>query len=395
MKTRGITSGVAFARNPIALSGDWRYSESAPAGIFHLNMGGERIYDGRFTPSTGTPSVRVDISEIVDSFSSYFDEVPEGNQEPVVEIADDGELANRIVSAYFDYDTSDGVFECLVLPGGISGQNFRKYAEAGKDVFESRFLADDCNFFFTTRTSGWRIVMRETEIHPLYFLAYGNRCKLDIKELSTGTEMTLGDFANGLYALDVALIRRKIFDNFGVLASAFDIRRNGKFACRITIAQAKALPEHYRIKFRNSLGFYELMDMPGPLVFTPEYPDNDDSRLKRIDRVTGRLYNDRSRIDRGLSLTVNSAPLGRNGLRHLMDMVSGDDVWLLDVLPDPVKVIPTVDSFSYNHKQAQPLIIPVKLELAESETNISEEVSDALEARRAGIFSKTFNRTFN
>jgi len=124
MKAQGITSGIAFTRNPIILSGDWNYSPDASAGVFSLDMNGDRIYDGRFVPSSGIPSVRVDVSDMADAFSGYFPEVASGNTEPIVEVADNGELAGRVVSAYFDYDTVDGDFEFLAIPGGYLASEF-------------------------------------------------------------------------------------------------------------------------------------------------------------------------------------------------------------------------------------------------------------------------------
>ena len=395
MKAQGITSGIAFTRNPIILSGDWNYSPDASAGVFSLDMNDDRIYDGRFVPSSGIPSVRVDVSDMADAFSGYFPEVASGNTEPIVEVADNGELAGRVVSAYFDYDTVDGDFEFLAIPGGISHQNFRKHVEKGKDVFDSRFLADGCNFFFTTRTSGWKILIRETELAPLYFLAYGRKSRIALTELATGIHVDFGDLAAGIYAIDLSALRHSFFENHGVLPSAFDIERNGVFACRVIIGMADVVPERYRLKFRNSFGFFEIVEITDAFTVVPEYTEEENLRYRLVDPVTGELTTARKRVGCIRKLTTNIGPISEDMTNLFLDMLGSDEVWLLDFAPEPVKVIPLADSLSFGHRMTKPVRVPLTLTVAGEDFNITEDITDALETGRGHVFTKTFKSTFN
>lgn len=142
MKVQNVTSGYAFARNPIIIR------DSFPADAFDkrggkltIIMSGTNIYEGRFFPP-----LNLDISEIIDANIWNFPEPPENNTDPIVEIYDYGTLADFSIVVVSEYDGYESERSFLAIPGGISKQNFRRFVNLGSDVFDSRFLNPKGNF---------------------------------------------------------------------------------------------------------------------------------------------------------------------------------------------------------------------------------------------------------
>ena len=82
-------------------------------------------------------------------------------------------------------------------------------------------------------------------------------------------------------------------------------------------------------------------------------------------------------------------------VRFLMDMIGSEEVYLLDLTPTPLKVIPSVEEFTYKPRPDTPEKFTLKLEIADSETNIMQEIIDGSEGRKPRVFSKQFSKQFN
>jgi len=80
----------------------------------------------------------------------------------------------------------------------------------------------------------------------------------------------------------------------------------------------------------------------------------------------------------------------------LMDMLSSEEVYLLDMISIPVRVIPSVDEMQYLATPDEPAIFTLKLDIADTETNIMQEIIDGTEGKKPRVFSKQFkNSIFN
>lgn len=261
MKVQNVTSGYAFARNPIIIR------DSFPADAFDkrggkltIIMSGTNIYEGRFFPP-----LNLDISEIIDANIWNFPEPPENNTDPIVEIYDYGTLADFSIVVVSEYDGYESERSFLAIPGGISKQNFRRFVNLGSDVFDSRFLNPKGNFFLTTRTAGWRIIVKETELYPLYFLIKQHQEQIDVVETVTGKTLTFDRLGPGVSALDIDALRRRFMAEFRVIPNIFDVYMAGVFSCRIVVERSDISKERYRLKFRNSLGVFEIIELTGEL----------------------------------------------------------------------------------------------------------------------------------
>lgn len=391
MKFQSIKSGYAFSRNPIILRETYPSDAfDKNGGSFSIMLDGTNIYEGRFFPP-----MEIDLSEILDAYVSYFPEPPEDNENPVIEIEDAGELSCRQCFVVAEYDSLESEGNFTVIPGGVSKQNYKRLLTTGQDAFTARFLNFKNNFFLTTRTAGWRVILKETELYPLYFLVSQQEEQITAIETITRTELTFDRLYPGVYALDINALRRRFMSENRVIPNVFDIYMAGVFSCRIVVERSDISKDRYRLKFRNSLGVFEIIELTGELSITPDYSAAEEASFKRYDSITGDFYTDRERVERKQSITVETGVKRPDEVRFLMDMIGSDEVYLLDLTPFPLKVIPSVEEFTYKPRPDTPEKFTLKLEISDSEINIMQEIIDGSEGRKPRVFSKQFSKQFN
>lgn len=304
-------------------------------------------------------------------------------------------MCDRELSCLFEFDGYEAEYNCIVIPGGISRQNFKRLLQLNKDIFQERFFNPKGNFFLTTRTASWRIVMKETELYPLYFFPRRTGDLIRIVERTNGSIYENDSFDEGVAVLDVAALRRYFAEQEQVLSSVFDVYYNSNFSCRIVVERCDPTRERYRLKFRNSLGVFEIIELTGELSITPEYTDADESQFKRYDTRTTEFFTDRERVERKQSISVETGVKRPDEIRFLMDMLGSEEVYLLDLTPLPIKVIPSVEELTYRPRPESPQKFTVKLEISSSEENIMQDIIDGSENRKPRIFSKQFSKQFN
>jgi hypothetical protein len=283
--------------------------------------------------------------------------------------------------------------QVTIIPGGISKQNYKALNSMGTDIFLQRFHHASCNFFMTTRTISWRITMKETEIMPLYFLSEKEQT-ISLVELTQNIKYT-ASIGVGMYAFDVQRFRRYIYNSEGVISNMFDVYRDGQYSCRVVIERSDATKERYLLKFRNSLGVFEMIEVVGQMTITPEFDPDGEAVFNRYDSITDDYYSTRERVSRPQSISILTGSKRSDEVRFLMDMLSSEEVYLLDMISIPIRVIPSVDEMQYLATPDEPAIFTLKLDIADTETNIMQEIIDGTEGKKPRVFSKQFNDKFN
>lgn len=391
-----VKKGIAFSKNPILLRSsltvdDYNPITGIPFTVYASGM--NQRYVGRYNQPFS-----VNISEIVDAYAYTIGEpIMSYHINGVREVEDPGTISERKIYVDITEDNLDE-WECLIIAGGVSRQNYRRYARMKTDAFEARFLNNANNFFMTTRTAGWRIVMKETELYPLYFISLEKYLYMTVVERTTGkTLIQDGNFDSGIFALDIDALRKQFFDEYGVLSNSFDIYKGdpSQYSCSIVIERSDPARERYRLKFRNSLGVFEIIELAGELTITPDYGAADEARFSRYDAETDDFTADRERITRPQSLTIETGVMRADTVRFLMDMIGSEEVYLLDLSELPVKVIPSIEELKYKPRPETPQKFTVKLQMAEDETNIMQDIIDGTEGRKPRVFSKQFSKQFN
>lgn len=378
LKVNIYPTGNAFTRNPIFLS-----VLSYSMATYSIRMNNEEVFKGN-----GIGEFRVNIAEIVETGISGTRILPEGTNHIFAVSGLSAEVTIRVVN--------EGEEECnlsfTAWKGGISKKEFKRLRNLGTDIFNLKFLNESCNFFFTTRSNDWRIIMRETELYPLCFIYPEHELK--ITELLTGRSIFLPGTAGNLHALNLEAVRLDFFTSYGVLANLFDVYSGDMFACRIGIEQSPTVRERYQLRFLNSYGVYEVFSLEGDASVTPGMDEDDNAVFRRYDEITDDYYSDRIRTDIQTVVTIKTGFKRPQEIRFLLDLLSSDDVYLAGYGREEIKVIPSAEEFSYRVHPETPQNVTLKLTFADKESNWTGEIAES-GYRKPRVHSKEFSKQFN
>lgn len=378
LKVNIYPTGNAFTRNPIFLS-----VSSSSMATYSIRMNNEEVFKGN-----GIGEFRVNIAEIVETGITGARILSESS-EPLLAVS--GLSAEVTIHVVNEGEEEDNL-SFTAWKGGISKNEFKRLRNMGTDIFSLKFLNESCNFFFTTRSNDWRIMMRETELYPLCFIYPEHELK--ITELLTGQSIFLPGTAGNLHALNLEAVRLKFFTNYGVLANLFDVYSGDTFALRIGIEQSPTVRERYRLRFLNSYGVYEVFSLEGEASVTPGMDEDEDAVFRRYDEITDDYYSDRIRTEIQEAVTIKTGFKRPQEIRFLLDLLSSDDVYLSGYGQEEIKVIPSAEEFSYRVRPDAPQNVTLKLTFAEKESNWTGEITES-GYRKPRVHSKEFSKQFN
>ena len=378
LKVNIYPTGNAFTRNPIFLS-----VSSSSMATYSIRMNNEEVFKGN-----GIGEFRVNIAEIVETGITDA-RILSDNTEHLLAVS--GLSAEVTIHVVNEGEEEDNL-SFTAWKGGISKKEFRRLRNMGTDIFSLKFLNESCNFFFTTRSNDWRITMRETELYPLCFIYPGHELK--ITELLTGQSLAVPGTTGSLYALNLEAVRLKFFTDYGVLANLFDVYSGDTFALRIGIEQSPTVREHYRLRFLNSYGTYEVFSLEGEASVTPDMDEDEDAVFRRYDEITDDYYSDRIRTEIQEAVTIKTGFKRPQEIRFLLDLLSSDNVYLSGYGQEEIKVIPSAEEFSYRVRPDAPQNVTLKLTFAEKESNWTGEITES-GYRKPGVHSKEFSKQFN
>ncbi len=378
LKVNIYPTGNAFTRNPIFLS-----VSSCSMATYSIRMNNEEIFKGN-----GIGEFRVNIAEIVETGITGA-RILSNNTGPI--LAASGLSAEVTIHVVNEGGEEDNL-SFTAWKGGISKKEFKRLRNMGTDIFSLKFLNESCNFFFTTRSNDWRIMMRETELYPLCFIYPEHELK--ITELLTGQSLAIPGTAGNFYALNLEAVRLKFFTDYGVLANLFDVYSGDTFALRIGIEQSPTVRERYRLRFLNSYGVYEVFSLEGEASVTPGMDEDEDAVFRRYDEITDDYYSDRIRTEIQEAVTIKTGFKRPQEIRFLLDLLSSDDVYLSGYGREEIKVIPSAEEFSYRVRPDAPQNVTLKLTFTDKESNWTGEITES-GYRKPKVHSKEFSKQFN
>ncbi|MCS3229966.1 hypothetical protein NXW89_10145 [Bacteroides thetaiotaomicron] len=378
LKVNIYPTGNAFTRNPIFLS-----VSSCSMATYSIRMNNEEIFKGN-----GIGEFRVNIAEIVETGITGARILPDNTDHILAVSGLSAEVTIHVVNEGEEEDN----LSFTAWKGGISKKEFKRLRNMGTDIFSLKFLNESCNFFFTTRSNDWRIMMRETELYPLCFIYPGHELK--IMELLTGQSFSIPGTVGNFYALNLEAVRLKFFTDYGVLANLFDVYSGDTFALRIGIEQSPTVRERYRLRFLNSYGVYEVFSLEGEASVTPGMDEDEDAVFRRYDEITDDYYSDRIRTEIQEAVTIKTGFKRPQEIRFLLDLLSSDDVYLSGYGREEIKVIPSAEEFSYRVRPDAPQNVTLKLTFADKESNWTGEITES-GYRKPRVHSKEFSKQFN
>lgn len=377
----------AFTRNPILVS------VSAPTlATYKVYANNSLVFTGK-----GSGNFTVNISEILET---VFGETnpPVGNGMLLMFVQ-----FNNYVYATFEV-TTDGedteTVSVMAWKGGINKNDYRSLRNQGLSIFGVKFRNYSGNFFFTTRTYGWTVSMKETELEPLAFIMPvipgEENGYIRIRETVTARRIQVSGAAGALVALNMEAVRKEFFTRYGILANLFDVMdpyHSGRVACRIAIEEADNAAERCAVRFLNSFGVYERIDLVGKTTVSTIQDDDEDGTFKKYDEVTDSFVKSRTRTAIGQVYKVKTGPKRTEELNFIMDMLASDSVYL--VLPDSeIKVIPSVESNTHAYRQTEPESMEITFTPVEEESNFSAAATK-FGSTRPRIFTSKFSEQFN
>lgn len=378
LKVNIYPTGNAFTRNPIFLS-----VSSYSMATYSIRMNYKEIFKGN-----GIGEFRVNIAEIVETGITGA-RILSNNTGPI--LAASGLSAEVTIHVVNEGGEEDNL-SFTAWKGGISKKEFKRLRNMGTDIFSLKFLNESCNFFFTTRSNDWRIMMRETELYPLCFIYPEHELK--ITELLTGQSLAIPGTAGNFYALNLEAVRLKFFTDYGVLANLFDVYSGDTFALRIGIEQSPTVRERYRLRFLNSYGVYEVFSLEGEASVTPGMDEDEDAVFRRYDEITDDYYSDRIRTEIQEAVTIKTGFKRPQEIRFLLDLLSSDNVYLSGYGREEIKVIPSAEEFSYRVRPDAPQNVTLKLTFTDKESNWTGEIMES-GYRKPKVHSKEFSKQFN
>lgn len=382
--------GIVFASDPLFLS------MSAGKNVLHSSGGEEFTF---LMSSAGT----VNVSDVLEAWANPL---PEPSGASWLECVEDwSENCTRRVFMYMPRQLPGTPprerFSTYVIPGRTSSQNHELLN--GSNLFKARLLNELGNPFLSTRTHKGRIILKETELAPLYFLQdHENAESITLHSptgippvwAESGVELLAGRTRHiGVYTIDLQKARREIFDRHGLLVSEFTIKKGGRVAAEIFIEAAAPVKSRHQLRFRNSFGVFEVIELTGELTDGVQFVDV--NSFKKFRAEFDRFDDNRHRPELESALTVSTGPKRRRELLHLLDALSSDEVWLLGYGLNPVRVIPEVKSVTVPERQEEPQSVELTLRRVYNEPAVMPEISKSNASYLRKIFTNVFNNQFS
>lgn len=378
-----------YTRNPIMLT-------MTPAGRMIFSVYGQGYtqavpaYSGEVTaPATVNVAELLEaiVPPMADPTGTDLLQLLEDDNSAVVQVTQPAEQNGQEETVH--------TFYVIAHRGGISKQNYRRLLRRGSDIFKERFVNPVCNFFMTTRTADWLIIMKETEIYPLAFI-YPEEGTLRLRELQGGRYLSISGVAGELYALNLAAVRKYFYTENNIISNAFDVYVGDNYACRIAIEEAPAVRERCRLKFRNSYGAFEIVDITGQVQIAPTFGDDKDGgSYKRYVQDLDDFTLERSRIPVTELINVSTGFKNNRELRFILDALASDEVYLLDYTDEPLRILLTAEELSYTRQPNGPQAFNLVITPADNEQNITEVITDETTGSRGRIFTDEFSEQFN
>lgn len=387
MKLENNTSGFAFTRNPIRITDTAAAPEGSPAGRkVCVSVGGKQVFGARcFGP------MDMDVADMVEANIPLLP-MPTVDGPLLETLLTAEELERHRVSVTVGEGALAESVSFIALQGGVSVQNFRLLSAAGTDVFSTRFLADG-NFFLTTKSSGWRIAVKERELHALVFVRDGQRGVLSVKCAGLQNAVEIGNPGAGVYALNLATLRLELFNESNVLSSIFDVYEGEKFCCQIVVEHEPGSPESHLIMFENSLGVDEYLSLSGKLTSKME-PVDDDTEYETVDVSSGARKKQRApRLFRQV-FELATDPVESHRVAHVVDMIHSGQVSLALGESKVATVIPYCDDLQLEGRPTKPVQFTIWFESVWPTSRFTPDMISADDSRKPKLFTDQFNDTF-
>ncbi len=387
-------AGHAFTRNPILLTIRSQGTTEYHVDVNHYDTNRHQwIYVQRLFSGAGEGDYTVNLAEVAEAAVS--EPASPATSTDIITPSDTGQTA--LITVTVDDGETLWTQNLQVWRGGTARRNFLRLKNAGTDIFQTRFLNPNNNFFMSARAEEWIIAIKETELLPLTFIMPDGG--FDIFERISGQTYTCSKpegwpSAAPMY-LNLQALRRHFFDNYHVLPSIFHVRVGERTVCRIVIERAKPYAELRRVVFLNSYGAWDAIQITAPVFAAYDSTDTDnDGSYQQYNPDDDSFSTRRTRPARRTVLTTQITVARHADRLLLADMLQSDSVWFTGFTAGEVRVIPTADEWQRAVRLNTPEPVQVSFTLCDDDSLTTADITPQ-GAARPGIFTPQFSDVFN
>jgi hypothetical protein len=336
----------AFAGNPMVFGME---SDTPDTIVVDVRVGdGETFYFSLFPYGTATPyRSAIDISGFVRSHLYGYTEAG-GLVMPVENFATD----------YRVWLNDMPVFTGTAFRGGISNSMALQLAQEGyTNIFGFRLTKYTEQFLFTTRTHSNVIRLRDTELSPFVFLHPGRAVSfissggntIDTQAVGKGTPCTM----------NIKAIRAAFTEQYGELPDMIKVScLPGYVSFRFEILPSVRSEEKYLIRFLNSLGTFEHIEVTGKIYNTPEF--GEENKYESMNDL-GFYEENRERVSVVKVYEAEAGYKTKQELDFILDMIQSDEIYFDRPDGYTCRCLVTADNVRYRHRMVEPGTIPLKI----------------------------------
>ena len=371
---------IVFVYNPVEFVFETRTTFLSCE--FRISIGG-KLFILTAQPG-GDNRIRFEISDILQSFLSCQFTDSTLISFPV------SDVSIPVVVEYWDYDEIEGMsdidrYHFTALHGGVSKSMLRYLLSVNQTFFDYRLGNYERQFLFTTRTNSRLIKVKETEITPLYYIEphdtitvineYGRTITI-IPDDSEEEEIVRID------ALNIKAIRKFFEDTYNEVSSYLSILISEAHVLSIAILPGSKTPDRLILRFRNSLGCYEAIEVTGKKEIVPEFSEEelynvyDDSTASFVENRFRRIYQDKIEASAGWKTPEE--------LNFIRDLLSSDDIQLIGIGEDTIKVHVLAEDFSMSINPVEPQSVDLTIRVSEQETLVTPSPYENIEVPSFG-----------
>lgn len=370
-------NNYCFAGNPVSF-----VFSSSTNDEFRVvvNVAGESLELSLYPYGASAP-YQADL-ELSDLLQKYFN----------VPTVSDSDIITPIDNFSLPYSISiDGItlFSGVAFQGGLS-KSFLKmlYDSEYKDIFNYRLNNKNNQFLFTTRSQSKNIKIRHSEISSFVFIHPGTYINF---LSSNGRVVSTEPFIKGtLCSMNLKIILDIYEFSYEDVKYIDVFTDNEEYSFRINIIPSILFEERYLLKFKNSLGAYEYIDITGKAYCVPE--SNEGYSWKSLSSY-GFFEDKRDRVDSRSVLEVETGFKTKDELDFILDMVHSDDIYIIYPDASEVKVLVSVDNIRYRNRQTVTNSIPLKIKEVVENKYLSPNINP-YELSTGGIFDASYDYTF-
>lgn len=259
--------------------------------------------------------VSVDISDVLNSF---FDKDSNIYGDTIV-IA---ELEDFLLEYTLKIGTESKTL--YAIDGGVSNHAITTLHGYGEDMFSYRLMNPDRSILFSTRTNSPYLTLKETELFPFVFIHPGKSITFVTASQNT---ITTPAMKKGIACLmDINSLRKMFYELYSEIPSYIEIQIEGSSSTYLTLIPSILTEDKYLIRFKNSLGGYEQLEITGKGDLVPEFGEE---KLYQQYNDNHIFTQKRSRVEMQEIIKIQTGYKSQSELDFLLDMIASERAYFI------------------------------------------------------------------